>query len=132
MIVDDMGNEIRQDDYRSVIGELEQLRGEVERMRRAAKVDANQAEIVKALREAGYSVAITSQLGCGFPDLVVGIVRRDGFLSNLLLEVKDGSKPPSQQKLTDDELKFRNNWYGAVYTVDSVWAALDVCNSYAG
>lgn len=132
MIVDDMGNEIRQDDYRSAMGELEQLRGEVERMRRAAKVDANQAEIVKALRDAGYSVAITSQLGGGFPDLVVGIVRKDGHLSNVLLEVKDGSKPPSQQKLTDDELAFSDNWHGAVITVNSVLAALDVCESYAG
>ena len=41
-------------------------------MRRAAKVDANQPATVKALRDAGMTVAVTSSLGKGFPDLVVG------------------------------------------------------------
>ena len=40
-------------------------------MRQAARVDANQAEIVDALRRVGAFVWICSRLGDGFPDLFV-------------------------------------------------------------
>ena len=75
--------------------------------RRAARVDANQNEIVTMLRKMGYSVAITSDCGKGFPDIVVG---RSG--RNYLFEIKDGSKPPSAQKLTEAEQQFCDNWKG--------------------
>ena len=75
--------------------------------RRAARVDANQNEIVTMLRKMGYSVAITSDCGKGFPDIVVGRPGR-----NYLFEIKDGSKPPSAQKLTEAEQQFCDNWKG--------------------
>lgn len=75
--------------------------------RRAARVDANQNEIVTMLRKMGYSVAITSDCGKGFPDIVVG---RSG--RNYLFEIKDGSKPPSAQKLTEAEQQFADTWKG--------------------
>jgi hypothetical protein len=58
-------------------------------MRRAAKVDANHADIVKALRAAGCGVLDLSKVGNGCPDLLVhaGVT--------VLMEIKDGSKPPS-------------------------------------
>ena len=64
-------------------------------MRRAAKVDANQTEIVKALRQVGASVQSLAATGKGCPDLLVGI---RGL--NFLIEVKDGAKPRSDRKLT--------------------------------
>jgi len=74
-------------------------------MRRAARVDENQAVIVAALRDAGALVWPTHQLGGGFPDLCVG------FRNELyLLEVKDGSKPPSARTLTEDEFNFFAMW----------------------
>lgn len=76
---------------------------------RARKIDSNQNLIVKQLRLLGYSVYITSSVGKGFPDLVIG--KRD---KNYLVELKDGSKPPSARKLTDDEAKFIEGWQGAV------------------
>lgn len=79
------------------------------------KVDANQKVIVEQLRRLGCSVAITSSLGKGFPDFVVS---RSGSC-NFLIELKDGSKPPSQRKLTPDEQKFHAEWKGQV----------DVCNN---
>ena len=88
-------------------------------MRRAARVDENQSDIVKALRKAGYSVAITSGLGEGFPDLLVGARGK-----NYLLEIKDGSKPPSAQKLTADQVKWHRIWSGHVAVIDSVESAL--------
>ncbi len=88
-------------------------------MRRNA-VDANQSEIVDALRKAGCSVAPTSQAGDGFPDLVVG---RAGV--NYLIEVKDGNKVPSKQKLTSKQRKFHKHWTGQIAVVNSVEQALE-------
>lgn len=84
-------------------------------MRRAAKVDANQPEIVEAFRSAGCHVAHTHTLGQGFPDLIV-----KGKTRMVMVEVKDGSKPPSAQALTPDELEFAEKWDGHYYVVRSV------------
>jgi hypothetical protein len=52
-------------------------------LRHAARTDANQAEIAKALRDAGCSVVSLHRVGMGVPDLLVG---RHG--RTYLLEVK--------------------------------------------
>lgn len=88
-------------------------------MRRAAKIDANQPEIVAALRRAGASVTPTHAAGQGFPDLTVGFRGR-----NFLLEVKDGSKPPSARRLTADQIEWHDKWRGEVVVVRSIEAAL--------
>jgi len=73
-------------------------------MRKRAKKDNNQDSIVKALRMIpGLSVAITSQLGNGFPDLVIGYKSK-----NYLIELKLTNK----SKLTPDEVRFLKNWCG--------------------
>lgn len=83
-------------------------------MRRAARVDDNQAELVAQLRAYGASVAVTSALGQGFPDIVVGFQGR-----NWLLEIKDPSKVPSKRRLTPDELAWHNDWRGSVHVVET-------------
>ncbi len=90
-------------------------------MRRAHRTDANQQEIVRALRQIGASVAVTSAVGDGFVDLVVGYRGK-----NILLELKDGSKPPSAQKLTTDEQAFFATWRGFAVVVRSVEEAIAV------
>jgi len=93
-------------------------------MRRAARIDANQPSIVKALREKGYSVAITSALGHGFPDLVVA----GGRSGQWLFEVKDPAQPTSKRALTEDEVKFMQNWlglYAVILTADEAIALLE-------
>lgn len=83
---------------------------------RAAKVDSNQKDIVAALRKCGAKVYVSSSFGKGFPDLVVGYQGRF-----VLLEVKDGDKPPSAQKLTKDQEKFHAEWTGLpLYVVASI------------
>tara|TARA_R110000751_G_scaffold303492_1_gene418210 strand:- start:516 stop:809 length:294 start_codon:yes stop_codon:yes gene_type:complete len=70
-------------------------------LRRAAKVDRNQPEIVKALRKVGAVVLITSQLKNCFDILVL-------FQSRIyIVELKDGELPPSARKLTGGELEFK-------------------------
>lgn len=88
--------------------------------RRAARVDANQREIVAALRQCGASVAITSAVGNGFPDLVVAL---PGGVT-MLVEIKDGSQAPSRQCLTPAEVAFSMSWPGAYFVVRSVDDAL--------
>ena len=88
-------------------------------MRQRGRIDANQREIVAALRAVGCSVESLAQLGGGVPDLLVG---RGGV--NYLLEVKDGLKPPSRRVLTDDEAGWHRNWRGGVVVVKSVSDAL--------
>lgn len=95
---------------------------------RAAKIDANQNEIVNALRKIGCSVQILSSVGKGCPDLVVGI--GSGYGLNLFVEIKDGNKPPSAQKLTPDQVKWHSEWKGSKVVVNSVESAIDAVNNY--
>ena len=89
------------------------------------KTDANHREIVAALLQAGCSVQTLASVGCGCPDLLVG----HGNI-NFLLEVKDGSKPPSDRQLNDAEKKFIRAWRGqvrVVHSVDEALKAVGVC-----
>lgn len=89
-------------------------------MRRASRTDANQAEIVKALREFGCTVLDLSSVGGGCPDILVGYQGR-----NLLLEVKDGNKPPSASRLNAKQRRWHDAWQGQAGVVRCVGAALD-------
>lgn len=91
---------------------------------RGNRIDRNQNEIVSALRKLGFSVAITSMLGKGFPDIVVG---KNG--KNYLFELKDNEKTPSQKKLTPDEEKFFASWRGQVNKVETIDEILEITNS---
>jgi hypothetical protein len=88
-------------------------------MRRAARVDSNQSEIVAALRAVGVSVQPLHTVGKGCPDLLCGVRG-----TNLLLEIKDGNKPPSARKLTPDEAAWHESWRGQVAIVESVDEAI--------
>jgi hypothetical protein len=88
-------------------------------VRRFAKVDANQAEIVAALRAAGATVQPLHTIGQGCPDLLVGVGGR-----SYVLEVKDGRKVPSARKLTPDEVKWFAAWKGHAVVVESAKDAL--------
>lgn len=81
-------------------------------MRYAARVDANQTQIVSALRAAGAYVWII-----GLPvDLLVGYKGH-----TFLVEIKDGSK----KRLTKLQADFFENWSGSTLCrVDNPEAAL--------
>jgi uncharacterized protein YebE (UPF0316 family) len=79
--------------------------GGVSNKRYAAKVDANQPEIVKQLRAAGYGV----HLPCD--DILVG---RDGV--NLWVEIK---QPGKEGQLTESEKKRLEGWPGAYIVASS-------------
>ena len=84
-------------------------------MRRAAKVDANQDELVSVIRAMGGTVQSLAAVGKGCPDLLVGWRNK-----NLLLEIKDGSRPPSERVLTPDQKRWHSDWKGRVYIVNTL------------
>ena len=79
------------------------------------RVDSNQREVVEGLRRLGVSVWCTHESGKGAPDIVAGSLGK-----NYLFEIKDEAKPPSQQKLTEDEMSFHNNWRGQIAVVHNL------------
>ncbi len=87
-----------------------------------AATDANQQEIVDALKKIGCSVLVI-----GTPvDLLVGHRAR-----NFLFEVKDPNKPPSQRKKTPTQESFFASWKGQVRIVETAEDAIHVVtNSY--
>lgn len=92
-------------------------------MRLRPKLDGNQGEIVKALRQAGCFVQSLAAIGNGCPDLLVA---RCGVIK--LMELKDPSQPPSKQRLTRDEALWMANCKCEVNIVKTVDEALAVMN----
>ena len=90
-------------------------------MRRAAKVDANHADIVDALLATGCSVQSLAPVGGGCPDLLVGI---GGW--NVLIEVKDGEKG----RFTPAQKSWHRDWRGTAHVAMSVEAALEIVGAY--
>jgi len=87
-------------------------------LRTAAKVDANQPAVVKALRAIGASVLHTHQLKNCF-DILVGYRGR-----TFLMEIKATEK----DTLTPGEAEFQRTWRGSkyhiVYTPDQAIAII--------
>lgn len=85
----------------------------------AKRTDANQAEVIEALRRecAGVFIQSLAGVGCGTPDLLVCWRGRV-----TLIEIKDGDKPPSHRCLTDPECRWHKLAAAAgveVFTVTS-------------
>lgn len=88
-------------------------------MRKRARVDQNQREIIEALRATGCSVLSLAPLGNGAPDILAS---RGPRLR--LMEIKDG-----KGALTEDQEDFHRDWNGAIAIVRSVDEALAVMRS---
>lgn len=80
------------------------------------RADGNQKEIVEALRGIGASVAVTSQVGNGFPDIVVGL-----FGKNYLMEIKNKD---TYGKLSTEQKIFADKWKGKIILIETVDDAL--------
>lgn len=99
----------------------EEAFGEEAGVRRIARVDANQNEIVKAFRQLGCTVQSLATVGSGCPDLVVGIPKN----RVLLVEVKDGDK-----ELTPDQERWHANWATPVHIVRHLGEVISLVNAY--
>lgn len=86
------------------------------------RTDANHKEIVDSIRKIpSLSVFSTHMVGKGFPDIVIGY---KGI--NYLVEIKDGAKTKSQKKLTDDEIRFHQSWFGQIIVCECVKDVLEL------
>lgn len=85
-------------------------------MRRAARVDANQDQIVSALRAAGATVQSLSQIGHGCPDVLASFRGQ-----NHLFEIKN---PKGKDKVNDEQKKWHIAWCAPVHVVRSPEEAL--------
>jgi Holliday junction resolvase len=81
------------------------------------KSDKNQAEIVKALREYGASVADIHEVGRDIPDILAGFRGQ-----NYLFEIKAPGG-----KLKPGQVEFQKNWHGGrVHVVHSPEEAIEI------
>jgi len=79
----------------------------------AKRVDKNQKAIVEEFRKLGFCVYITSHVGRGFPDIMVGY----GNTHTILVEIKSTDKA----KFTDAQSEFMSKWTGGpVVRIDSI------------
>lgn len=90
-------------------------------MRWDAKADANQAEVVEALRRAGASVQSLHRVGQGCPDLMVAYNGRV-----FLMEVKSPGG-----RLTKPEQDWHREWRSCVYIVHDAQEAVDVLHDFS-
>lgn len=91
-------------------------------MVRFGRTDANQSAVVSWLRDIpGVSVHVLSDAGDGFPDLAIGY---KGV--NYLVELKDGAKKKSAQKLTDDQVEWHATWNGQKAVCNCLGAILEL------
>ena len=90
-------------------------------MRRAARVDDNQKEIISGLRCIGASVQPLHAVGSGCPDILVGY-RGQTFA----IEIKDGKKAASETRLTPDQERWHSEWKGHVAVAKSLDDALKI------
>jgi hypothetical protein len=94
-------------------------------MRRAAKVDSVQEEIVSALRDAGARVQSLAAIGKGCPDILVA--NGEGIWSSLyLMELKTGKAEPNEL-----QKKWHIEWNAPVYVVRTPEEALRVIGAIA-
>jgi len=84
-------------------------------MRRAARIDGNQTEIIAALRKCGCTTLFLN-IGFGAPDLLVARANRMWLME---IKVKEG-------KLSKDQEDWHRAWNAKVHVVRSVEDALAI------
>ena len=93
-------------------------------IRTRSKTDANHKEISIAFERLGWSVLDIHQIP-NSADILIG-----KWMHCIVIEIKDGSKPPSNRKLTPGEIKFKDRWRGDYRIVTCLQDVLDIDKEY--
>lgn len=93
-------------------------------MRKIARRDRNHQEIVKAFESLGCSVLDLAAVGSGCPDILIAKHGR-----SCLIEVKDGTKCPSQRRLTEQQARFHSLWNGDLRVVTTIEDVSSIVNT---
>ena len=83
---------------------------------RAHKKDANHDEVADRIMSLGWSVFDLAKYGAPV-DLAIGKLGRSGLAA--LVEIKDGTKPPSKRKLTKEGEDLFKRWEGPIFIFTS-------------
>jgi hypothetical protein len=81
-------------------------------MRYKLKKDEHHAQIASELLEAGFSVADTSRVGAGFPDLAIA---RNGICALVEIKTPRGLKTALQRRGAG-QIEFASQWKGPIIT----------------
>ena len=93
-------------------------------MRLAARKDDNHNEISNAFERLGWSVLDIHQIpNCA--DILIG-----KWKCSIIIEIKDGLKPPSKQKLTHGEMAFKDRWKGDYRIVTCIKDVINIDREY--
>lgn len=84
-------------------------------MRYASKRDIAHGQIAQELRDAGFSVADTSLVGAGFPDLAIA---RNNVCALVEIKTHRGLKTALQRRL-QSQVDFAHGWKGPLITAFS-------------
>lgn len=79
------------------------------------RVDANQTELVHEAERLGAQVQRISDIGSGCPDLLLSHKNRWH-----VIEVKDGSKPPSKRQLRENQVEWHRRFDAPVWIWESM------------
>lgn len=85
------------------------------------KKDANHNEVQNMFTVHGFRTLDVSSLKCGFDF----IAWKQGQV--FIVEVKDGTKPPSATRLTDKEIETEKKYSGEYFVIFSVEQARQLC-----
>ena len=97
-------------------------------MRRAARVDKNQAEIVKTCRKLGATVQDLSSVGQGCPDLLIGF-RGINYAVEVKRQPVPGKVKPSEARLNEVQVSWHDSWKGQVCVVRTVEDVVELLNN---
>ena len=90
----------------------------------AKRKDANHNEIAETFEALGWLTFDTSMVPKWVDMTVQGKYPWSHTIETLLIEVKDGSKPPSKRKLTDDQIPLHQKWN--IHIIESVKDVYDL------
>lgn len=79
------------------------------------RVDANQTELVNEAERLGAQAQRISDIGGGCPDLLITFKGQWH-----VVEVKDGSKPPSRRRLSSKQIEWHERFNAPVWIWESV------------
>lgn len=94
-------------------------------MRRSFRKDSNQKSIISALKKIGASVIDASNIGSGFPDLIIGYHKK-----TYLIEIKNKDNWYGKRGGSISQKTFRTDWKGdQIYVFSSIEEIIELLNN---
>lgn len=94
-------------------------------MRRSFRKDKNQSSIIRSLKKINASVVDASNIGNGFPDLIIGYHKK-----TYLIEIKNKDNWYGKKGGSTSQKTFRTDWKGdQIYVFSSIEEIIELLNN---